>query len=357
MCNLAPPGPPAGAGPGRLRAGSYAEPGVVGNLSARLTDYGSVSPRKTPRPGPKSSGAPSSAQQRLAAERAAAARARIADAQRRRRLFAVGGSVLAIIVVVGGLLIARLATGGNSAKSGTKATAAGSQLVTRISAVPQSVFDTIKTGSATGRPSAVNAPALTQKGKPLVLYIGAEYCPYCAAERWSVAAALSRFGSLHNVGQTASSPSDVYPSTPTLTFAGATYTSDYLAFTGKEIQGNQVVNGSYAPLEKLTASEQAVMDKYDAPPYQQTNGSIPFVDIGGKYLISGASYDPGVLKGKTHQQIAAALSDPNSPIARAVDGAANLVTAAICATTSQRPAAVCTSAGVTAAAAQLGSGK
>ena len=68
---------------------------------------------------------------------------------------------------------------------------------------------------------------------------------------------------------------------------------------------------------------------------------IPFVDLAGRYVISGASYDPQVLQGKTHAQIAAALSDPNSAIAKGADGAANLITAAICQATSNQPGSVC----------------
>jgi hypothetical protein len=47
------------------------------------------------------------------------------------------------------------------------------------------------------------------------------------------------------------------------------------------------------------------------------------------------------------------LSDPNSKIAKAVDGAANIITAAICATTGNKPATVCSAPGVTAAGALL----
>ena len=41
---------------------------------------------------------------------------------------------------------------------------------------------------------AISDTALTSNGKPEMLYIGAEFCPYCAASRWSMALALSRFG-------------------------------------------------------------------------------------------------------------------------------------------------------------------
>ncbi len=186
-----------------------------------------------------------------------------------------------------------------------------------------------------------------------MLYVGAEYCPYCATERWAVAVALSRFGTFTGLGQTTSSPSDVYRSTATLTFHGASYTSGYLSFTGKETQSNQAVGGGYATLDTLSAADQALFAKYNAPPYVKSTGSIPFIDIGGRYLVSGASYDPQVLQGKTHEQIAAALSDPNSAIAKGADGTANLITAAICQTTNNKPAAVCQSRAVTTASAAL----
>ena len=55
-------------------------------------------------------------------------------------------------------------------------------------------------------------------GKPELLYMGGEYCPFCAAERWAIAAAVSRFGTLSGLHFIHSSPTDVYPSTPTLSF-------------------------------------------------------------------------------------------------------------------------------------------
>ena len=104
------------------------------------------------------------------------------------------------------------------------------QVIREVSTVPAATFNAIGTGTAKTPPTKISGPALTSHGKPEVLYVGAEYCPYCAAERWAVAAALSRFGTLHGIGETTSSPSDVYPSTNTLSFHGATYTSPVLAF-------------------------------------------------------------------------------------------------------------------------------
>ena len=43
------------------------------------------------------------------------------------------------------------------------------------------------------RPWSYGSP-LSSGGKPEVLYVGTEFCPYCAAESWSLIVALSRFG-------------------------------------------------------------------------------------------------------------------------------------------------------------------
>jgi hypothetical protein len=296
----------------------------------------------------------SAARRRLAAQRAAAAKARRAAARRRRLLLTVGLPSTVVVVVVAVLVVLTLATGGGGPKSGRTASAAASGVVAQVASVPASALNAVGVGSASAKPTTITAPALTTGAKPEVLYVGAEYCPYCAAERWAVAVALSRFGTFSGLGETASSPSDVFPNTSTLTFHGAGYSSNYLSFTGKEIQSNQVVDGKYAPLDTLSSAQQALFDKYDAPPYAASAGSIPFIDIGGRYLISGASYDPQVLQGKTQAQIAAALSDPNSAIARAVDGTANLITAAVCQLMNGQPGAVCQSSGVTTATAALG---
>ena len=64
--------------------------------------------------------------------------------------------------------------------------------------------------------------------------------------------------------------------------------------------------------------------------------------------MKGYFYNPAVLQGKSWSQIAAALHDPTSPIAKSVLGAANYITGAICQMTNNQPADVCNSAAVTA---------
>ncbi len=51
--------------------------------------------------------------------------------------------------------------------------------------------------------------------------------------------------------------------------------------------------------------------------------------------------------------VAAAMRAPSSPVAKDIDGAANIISAAICKLTGGQPASVCSSAGVKAAAGSL----
>jgi hypothetical protein len=287
------------------------------------------------------------------AQRAAADAARSTAARRKKLMTAVIPVVL-VLAVVAALVITKVVVGNSSPKSGAKASAAANTVISQVTSVSPTTFDTVGVGAVDGLPvSAGDAPPLTKDGLPRVFYAGAEYCPYCAAERWAVVVALSRFGAWTGLGETSSSPSDVYPSTATLTFHGASFTSNVIAFDGFELQSNQVVNGTYTTLETLSAADQALMAKYDAAPYFSASGSIPFIDIGGKYLISGASYSPQVLAGKSQAQIAAALSDPTSAITKSIVGTANVITAAVCSLTKNAPTSVCTSSGVKAAAAKL----
>ena len=211
-----------------------------------------------------------------------------------------------------------------------------------MTGVPAAALDQVGAGSVQAVPRKVDAPALTAGGKPKVLYVGAEYCPFCAAQRWPVVVALSRFGTWSGLGQTTSASDDVYPDTSTLSFHGASYASDYLSFTGVE-----TTDRTKAKLDQLTAADSTTFQTYDRPPYiTGSAGSIPFLDLGGSYVSSGASFDPQLLAGMSHRQVAAALADPTSPVAKAVDGSANVLTAALCEVTGQQPAAVCTAPGV-----------
>jgi hypothetical protein len=283
---------------------------------------------------------------RLAAEREQQQRA-----ARQRRVTLAVTSVVAVLVVIAGLVV--LAVTRDSPTTTPTGTAAPS-MVQAVTGVPEATLARVGGGSSKAEGlAALDGRALTKDGKPRVVYIGAEYCPFCAAERWPVTIALSRFGTWSGLGQTYSSASDVDPSTPTLSFHGATYTSQYLSFEGVETTTNQRSGNGYAPLDRLTPEQEQLLRTYDAPPYQQSTGSIPFLDIAGSYTIAGAGYDPGLLAGKTPEQVAGLLAPGTGPEATAILGAANRLTAALCAVTEQQPAAVCSAEPVTSLAGQL----
>ena len=252
-----------------------------------------------------------------ARERVEAMRAAQVAKQKRQRVLAAVVAIALVLLVVGGFVVAK-AVGvgsGTDSASTTASGAAPSKVVDAVTKVPAATLDAVGVGTAQAAPRAIKAPALTADGKPRVLYVGADYCPFCAAERWPVVVALSRFGTWSDLGVTESSSSDVFPNTPSLSFHGVSYTSDYLSFTGVETAKSEKVNGQYPPLDELSAAD--------------------------------------VLKGKSRAQIAAALADPTNDVSKAVNGSANVITAALCDVTKGQPTTVCTSPGVKAAAAAL----
>ena len=294
----------------------------------------------------------SSRREKIAAQRAAARRA-----EQRRRIFIAGGAILAVLAIVLVFVVVKLnsnSPAGSTAASNGPTGAALASVVGKVTSVPASTLDSAASGggAVNAKPVKISGPPLTANGKPEMLYIGAEYCPYCAAERWAMIVALSRFGTFSNLSTVHSAAADgagqkePYPNTPTFTFYKSSYSSPYLTFTPVESETNipDKSNGFYTALQKPTAAQQALLTKYDAPPVvpSGSQGAIPFIDFGNKYVIAGASYSPQVLAGLSWNTIASDLNNPNSPVTRAIGGTANYITAAICKMTGDQPASACT---------------
>jgi hypothetical protein len=277
------------------------------------------------------------------------------------------GSVVLVIVVIAVLVIVRITGGSGPTISSHQAVRPASpSLVRQLSTIPSSTFDTIGVDIpaefAGDRPIVISGqPPLTLDGSaPTLLYYGAEYCPYCAAERWGMAVALARFGTWHGLDTTASGLLDGDVST--LSFRTATLTSSTIHVVPVETCTNVVAPGvagcdGYKPLQTPTKEEQAVLAKYAGPTFVpgDTDGiAFPFIDVDNKVLFSGSTYEPTVLTGMSQAQIASSLSDTASPVTRSIIGTANYITAAVCASTKGAPASVCDSAGVRAADSALG---
>jgi Domain of unknown function (DUF929) len=294
----------------------------------------------------------SSRREKIAAQRAAERRA-----EQRRRILIASGAIVVVLAVVVAFVVIKLnskpASSASSASNGPTG-AALTSVINDVTSVPVSTQDKVGSGTFTGKIQALNPPGtpLTANGKPEMLYMGAEYCPYCAAARWAMIVALSRFGTfsglqtIHSAAANGAGEAEPDPNTPTWTFVHATYTSKYLTFTPVEMQTNipDPSSGTYTNLQAPTSAQQAVLTKYDASPYTTEAGAIPFIDFGNKYVSIGTPYDPGVLAGLSWSTIAADLHNPNSPVAQAVNGTANNFTAAICKMTGNQPASACTAA-------------
>jgi len=295
------------------------------------------------------------AREKIAAQRAAARRAEV-----RRRALWTGSAVVVVIAIVVAFVAIKLSTNSNSSNGGAGDSVTGTVLPASvqkdITSVPASALNTVGIGSVLSYMSAdeggappispISNSPLTSGGKPEMLYIGAEFCPFCGAMRWGMAVALSRFGTfttpLHG---THSSSTDTDPNTPTLTFYKSSYSSPYLTFTPVE---NEDRNRN--PLQNTTSAQQALWVKYDS---SSEGTGYPFIDFGNKYVIKLPTYDPAVLAGMSWAQVATALHNPSSQVAQGALGTANLITAAICKMTGGKPGNVCTASGVVAASAHL----
>jgi hypothetical protein len=275
-------------------------------------------------------------------------RARIAAQQaeqrrkdQRRRTFAIGGVAVALLAIVGILIGALVSRSTPSQQAGGSPLPAGVQANLTV---PPGTLAAVGIGSSnTAYLKTVTGPVLTSGGKPEMLYIGGEWCPYCAAMRWPMAVALSRFGHFTPLRGIHSSSSDVYPNTATLTFYRSTYTSKYLTFTPVENQ-----DANHNSLVPTTAAQQALWAKYEPP-----GNAYPFIDIGNRF-VAATTYNPQVLQGLSWSQIATDLHNPSSAVAKGAIGSANLFTAAICKITGNAPASVCTAAPIPALQRQLG---
>ena len=283
---------------------------------------------------------------RTARERIAAQQVAARKAEQRRRILMITGSVGLVLVIVVGLILFKVLQ--KPAKQGPKGELPA-KVAAQITSVPAATLAKVGTG-AIPSPIGTNLKSITDKplnsgGKPEMLYIGAEYCPYCAAMRWSMAVALSRFGTFGPLKGIHSSSTDVYPNTPTLTFLHQRYSSKYLTFVPVENEDEQ-----RNPLQKTTKAQQALWVKYDST--SQGTG-YPFIDFGNKVVLTGPLYVPTMLKGLTWAQVAAQLKNSTGSVSQNINGAANYLTAAICKMTNNTPSTVCSAAPIPTIEAKL----
>jgi thiol-disulfide isomerase/thioredoxin len=244
--------------------------------------------------------------------------------------------LVVVTAVVGYYIFTQSGTvGGSCTLCGTPVS---STVLNELSGVSMNTLNQVGKASGVNLPTSISGSPLTLNGKPEVLYMGAEYCPYCGAERWAIIVALDKFGSFTGIQYMESTSTDVYPSTPTYTFVGATYTSNYITFVTVEQEDR---NGN--PLQTAATYETSLLTTYDP------SGGIPFIDIANSYDVTSVQYLPSALRvGNTETgapynwtQIASQLNNATSIPAINIDGAANGLISAICKVDGNAPSSVC----------------
>ena len=154
-----------------------------------------------------------------------------------------------------------------------------------------------------------------------ILYVGGDYCPYCAITRWGMVLTLMRFGNFTSLHYMESSSKDVNPNTATFTFTGYGYNSNLVSFEAFEIYDRNMQNITIA---NFTQKDQFLISRY-------SEGGIPFIDFANSSIQGGAVISPQVIQGENWNQVLADLSNQNSVVSQEIIGNANIFTAYICA--------------------------
>ena len=175
-------------------------------------------------------------------------------------------------------------------------------------------------------------------GKPVMFFMGAQFCQFCAAERWAFVRATERFGRWSGLEPTSSSGGT--GGVPTFDTLHATYHSALIT-----VQTREIADFHGRPLQALSARQGAYVNAYDP------SGGFPLIVIAGRYvqLGNGPNYGPHLFIGRSFAAAHHLVYDqPASVQARAVVHEANIMSALICASMGARArtTSACHAAGV-----------
>ncbi len=193
----------------------------------------------------------------------------------------------------------------------------------------------VTSGAGQNLKSATGAPFIAN-GKPVVVYIGGDFCPYCAVERWALIISLSRFGNFSNLHYMASAANE--GDLATFTFTGSSYSSKYVSFQ---------------PIEQEDRDRNviaAIPANYSA----QFTNTYPFVNYGNKYILQTLIPDVGIIAGKNWTQIMTDITSGDNTGAQMLEGA-NAISALVCNLTGGQPGSVCSDVAVRSTTIPLGS--
>ncbi len=202
-----------------------------------------------------------------------------------------------------------------------------------LAAAAEQALGSPKIGLAGPTMPHTSAP-LTLAGRPELLFIGAEGCPFCAVERWGMIVALSQFGTFSNLHLMQSDTLNS-PAIRTFTFFGSTYKSRYVSFEPVEALSNVRHGKGFATLQRLSHSQRALLHRFDR------SAETPFIDVAGRFITVNSTVQPELLANASWAQIATSLTRPTTIPAQVIAGEAEVLTAELCRATNGTPQSVC----------------
>jgi len=264
-------------------------------------------------------------------------RARQKKRQQTRRLTIVITVVIIAISIAVGIYFVSTATGG-TALDKYDGLPVSTQHLTSLQAVSDQPYGPAATSTMESQVVNYGGARFVSNGKPELVYVGAEYCMYCAIERWPLIIALERFGNLSKLHYMTSATDE--DDIATFTFNGSSYTSNYIAFKGYEDEDR-----SSAPLQTVPANYSAVWSSFGT--------GFPFLDFGNTYVVRSSLLPfPDIIQGKNWTAILSDISTSDS-VGLQIREAANLITGMICKITQGAPAAVCTASPITSSTSSV----
>lgn len=179
-------------------------------------------------------------------------------------------------------------------------------------------------------------------GKPIIVFIGAEYCPYCAAIRWPLILALLRFGNFTGLEYMVSAPpvNETVYNVPTFTFRHAQYVSQYIVFQSYEVQDR-----NYVFMDRPPPNYTAVWSSFGS--------SYPFIDFANRYVLAASPIIPKSWHSYNWTEIASFIQS-NTSFGAEIRGYTNAITAVICSLDGNQPSNVCGAQPIPTLEAQLG---
>lgn len=156
--------------------------------------------------------------------------------------------------------------------------------------------------------------------KSLVFFLGAGFCPYCAAQRWAIVEALKNFGHWNNLVEDKSAAvEEKFLNVPTFSFAKAVFESDLIEFIGRE-----TADRNFESLQELSIDDQSILDVYNP------DNMIPFLLIDGQFIRFGSGVKPELLQNLDHKTIRGELESNNSEIGRMIKEETKNITTLLC---------------------------